>query len=144
MSVYADTSLFVSLYLNDSHTAEAKLLVAEYGNPALTIFHVAEWAHSVEQHVFRKKITLLEARKLEASFEKDRRTGLWQEVEMPQNALPTCTTLARKHVARLGTRTLDSLHVACALELGARLFLTFDKRQLSLARAAGLKAQGHR
>ena len=36
--------------------------------------------------------------------------------------------------------TLDTLHVACALELGAERFWTFDARQAKLARAVGLKA----
>jgi predicted nucleic acid-binding protein len=36
-------------------------------------------------------------------------------------------------------RTLDSLHVACALELKADRFWTFDERQAKLARARGLR-----
>jgi len=36
-------------------------------------------------------------------------------------------------------RTLDSLHVACALELKAERFWTFDERQAKLARVEGLK-----
>ena len=39
--------------------------------------------------------------------------------------------LARRHVARLGGRTLDTLHVASALELKAKQFWTFDERQAS-------------
>ncbi|MEN9675266.1 MAG: hypothetical protein RIS76_1162 [Verrucomicrobiota bacterium] len=39
----------------------------------------------------------------------------------------------------LGTRALDGLNVACALELKHRRFLTFDGRQQRLAAAAGLK-----
>jgi len=35
--------------------------------------------------------------------------------------------------------TLDTLHVASALELGAERFWTFDERQAKLARAVGLK-----
>jgi len=35
---------------------------------------------------------------------------------------------------------LDSLHVACALELKADRFWTFDERQAKLAKAEGLKA----
>jgi predicted nucleic acid-binding protein len=35
-------------------------------------------------------------------------------------------------------RTLDSLHVACALELKAERFWTFDERQARLAEAVGL------
>ena len=38
----------------------------------------------------------------------------------------------------LGYRTMDILHVACALEIGATQFLTFDQRQQSLAIQASL------
>jgi predicted nucleic acid-binding protein len=37
-------------------------------------------------------------------------------------------------------RTLDSLHVASALELKADRFWTFDERQAKLAKVVGLKA----
>jgi predicted nucleic acid-binding protein len=47
--------------------------------------------------------------------------------------------LSAGHSEILGTRSLDVLHVATALVLGARDFLTFDTRQGSLARAAGLR-----
>jgi predicted nucleic acid-binding protein len=36
-------------------------------------------------------------------------------------------------------RSLDTLHVALALELGATEFCTFDLRQSRMASAAGLK-----
>ena len=50
-----------------------------------------------------------------------------------------CAQLARRHGANLGLRTLDTLHVASALELRAERFWTFDERQKKLARAVGLK-----
>ncbi len=40
---------------------------------------------------------------------------------------------------RSGCRTLDILHVACALQLSPHLFVTFDTRQEALAIEAGLK-----
>ncbi len=43
---------------------------------------------------------------------------------------------------RLGTRSLDVLHVATALVLGADVFCTLDERQARLATAAGLHAEG--
>jgi len=36
-------------------------------------------------------------------------------------------------------RTLDTLHVACALELKAERFWTFDDRLAKLAKAQGMK-----
>lgn len=38
-------------------------------------------------------------------------------------------------------RAMDALHVACALEWGADLFLTSDKRQFNSAISSGLKAE---
>jgi predicted nucleic acid-binding protein len=64
---------------------------------------------------------------------------VWVEVSFPELAFEVCTQLARRHAARLGCRTLDALHVACALELKAKRFWTFDERQAELARAAGLR-----
>lgn len=54
-------------------------------------------------------------------------------------ALRRAAQLTREHTAKLGTRAADALHVACALELKLRHFLTFDERQAKLATAAGLK-----
>ncbi len=38
-------------------------------------------------------------------------------------------------------RALDALHVACALEWGADLFVSSDQRQLDAAKRAGLKTK---
>jgi predicted nucleic acid-binding protein len=61
------------------------------------------------------------------------------EVGMPESAFDVCPQLARRYAAKLGLRTLDTLHVASALELKAERFWTFDDRQKKLARAVGLK-----
>ena len=47
--------------------------------------------------------------------------------------------LSRQYTRRLGCRSLDILHVASALELQCRSFLTFDVRQQQLARAVKLR-----
>ena len=44
----------------------------------------------------------------------------------------------RQHTPSFGTRSLDVLHVASALELKARLFVTYDQKQSRLAGARGL------
>ncbi len=50
-------------------------------------------------------------------------------------------TLSKRHTAARGHRSLDVLHVATALHLGAREFLTFDTNQRKLATAEKLKVK---
>ena len=45
------------------------------------------------------------------------------------------------HTETLGVRSFDLLHVGLAVALGSTEFLTFDTRQASLARAAGLRVK---
>jgi len=54
-------------------------------------------------------------------------------------ALNRAAELSQTHTPKLGTRSLDVLHVACAVELKSRHFLTFDIHQQQLAAAIGLK-----
>lgn len=49
--------------------------------------------------------------------------------------------LSASHAERLGTRSLDILHIAAALVEGSRQFLTFDTRLAKLAKASGLKVK---
>jgi len=84
-------------------------------------------------------MTNSEAQQIDAEFANERKSGLWQEIAMPERAFEVCAELARHHGPKIGFRTLDSLHVACALELKAERFWTFDERQAKLAKAEGLK-----
>ena len=128
----------VCLYLPDVHSTQAHRRVAKHPRLWLTPLHQAEFAHAVEQQVFQKRISAVEAMRAYDAFEEDRKFGLWLESAMPEAAFDLAVELARRHVARLGCRTLDTLHIASALELGAREFWTFDHRQERLAKAAGL------
>jgi predicted nucleic acid-binding protein len=138
LSVYADTSFFVSLYLPDRHSSEAELRLTLKPQICFTPLHRAEWTHAIAQHVFRKEISTAQARQAHRELERDCKSGLWLEVDLPESAWEACATLAHRHGAKLGMRTLDSLHVACALALGAERFWTFDERQTKLAEAEGL------
>ena len=48
-------------------------------------------------------------------------------------------TIGAAHNEEIGCRSADLFHVAAAMELGFKEFLTFDDRQQQIARAIGLK-----
>ncbi|HZW80881.1 MAG TPA: type II toxin-antitoxin system VapC family toxin [Candidatus Deferrimicrobiaceae bacterium] len=139
MSIYLDTSFLVSLYLSDRHSPEARHRIQSAPPLWLSPLHSAEWAHSIGQHIFRKELSPSEAQRMNARMEEHVSAGRWVLVPMPENAFELCAELARRYGPKLGMKTLDTLHVACALELKAERFWTFDDRQAKLAKAAGLK-----
>jgi predicted nucleic acid-binding protein len=141
LSIYADSSFFVSVYLTDRHTPAARRRLGTGPVLWMTPLHVAEWVHAVEQNVFRRAISRNEADRFMQLFHDDRKQGLWREAAVPERAFEVCTQLAHQYAARLGTRTLDSLHVASALELKADEFWTFDERQKRFALSVGLQAR---
>jgi predicted nucleic acid-binding protein len=139
LSIYADSSFFVSVYVTDRHSQIARTAVKTRSRFLLTPLHRAEWANAVARHVFLGLLTNAQARQIHTAFDRDCAAGLWLQTDLPAAAFETCIEISRVYAPRLGTRTLDTLHVACALELGAECFLTFDDRQKKLAKAAGLK-----
>src|ERR1035437_9198745 len=139
VTIYADTSFLVSLYLPDRHTSEVERRLSSRPSLWMTPLHVAECTHAIEQHVFRKAITRSEADRALQRFHEYRAQNVWREASLPDQAFEVCAQLAQRHAARLGVRTLDTLHVAAALELKAEHFWTFDGRQAKLALAAGLR-----
>ena len=139
MIIYADTSFFVSVYLRDGHTPAALRRLALHPRIWLTPFHQLEFAHALWQNVFHGQISVAQADEVRENLDRDCDIGLWAITDFPTAAFAAGTELARRYVSALGTRTLDTLHVACALELKAERFWTFDERQRKLARAAGFR-----
>lgn len=138
MSVYADSSFFVALYLPEVHSGEALRRMDERKRIWLTPLHLVEWNHAIAQHVFQRAISAEEAARVYSAFEANRKSSLFVELNIPDAAYEKAVELARRHGPQMGMRTLDTLHIACALELGAKEFWTFDQRQQRLAKAAGL------
>jgi predicted nucleic acid-binding protein len=104
----------------------------------VTQLNRAEMVHAFHNQIFRSKITTAEARLAWNNFTDDCKQGVWSLVDSPDMMWETCVDLGRRYGATIGVRTLDSLHVAFALELKAQKFWTFNARQAKLAEAVGL------
>lgn len=140
MIVYADTSFLAAAYLRDVHSPEAYRRMATRPNLLISPFSRAELANAIYRQVFLHRVSVVDASRAWKNFELDCHTGNLQSIEFPETAWSVTVDLARRYSPTLGVRTLDSLHVACALELKAENFWTFDERQAKLAEAVGLDA----
>ena len=106
---------------------------------SITDLHLAEAISTLRLKEFRGECTAEQGSAALSCVEEDlrnrvlRRTAVnWPEIWI------RCQTLARAEAARHGTRTLDTLHVASALQLNADELITSDMRQAALACGCGL------
>jgi predicted nucleic acid-binding protein len=138
---YVDPSALLKLYLNEPESramtawrarVRGSLSVTHHGRVEL-VNGIALAAHRrwIDENAFKAALAALDD-----DFEQGRYTQadlLWRA------ALQRAADLSRNFSRTLGTRALDVLHVASALELGFRSFVSFDLRQQKLVRAVGLK-----
>ena len=141
MSIYVDSSFLVSRYIADTHSLPVDRLLSTRPSVWVTQFNRSEIANAIYRQTFLERLLPSEAQDAWKDFEVDCQLGIWVEVKFPERVWQTSIDMAQRFSAPLGVRTLDSLHVACALELRAERFWTFDGRQSKLAEAVGLNTQ---
>lgn len=140
-TVYADTSLLASLYLADSNTSAALAAVTAAAQPLiLSSWQQFELENALQLRLFRRESSRADIATAESRLAEDIAAGVLVMVPLPlASVLPLARQLTARHTALVGTRAFDVFHVAAAIHLKATRFLTFDVRQLALARAAGLR-----
>ena len=140
MDAYFDSAIIVKLYVREATSPDAIRLVRAYAAPyVLTQWQALEVKNAIRLKAFRTEITPAEMSRSIAAFEQDIATGRWQRPVYTVAAVEQrAEELSAGHSATLGCRTLDIIHVAAALVLEAKEFVTFDTRQAALAKQAGL------
>lgn len=139
MSVYADTSFLVSLYVLDANSERAATYIQQAKLPILlTAFGELELTNAISLRLFRRELTPSKIKAARALVHKDFVDGVLLTKLLATSSFEKAMQMARHRTPHLGTRTLDILHVASALELRAEMFYTFDHNQARLAKAEGL------
>jgi predicted nucleic acid-binding protein len=139
LSAYADTSFLVSLYVLDGNSARAAERIKTTSLPiSLTLFNEVETTNAFYLRLFRKEAAPAQIRAAQSLFQEDIENGIFEVRALSLAVFDKAQRLSEKHTQRLGTRTLDVLHVASALVLKADTFFTFDVNQAKLAKAEGL------
>ena len=139
--VYVDPSALLKLYLHEPGSAAMSQWRARARGPLTVSRHGRlELVNGLCLAAFRGYLTGEALRDALTSLDEDFAEGRYTEADVLWRAtLQRAADISREHTSRLGCRSLDVLHVATALQLGFRQFVTFDRRQQQLARAAGLK-----
>lgn len=140
--IYADTSFLFSLVLHDANTAAAVAHLRRHAaSLPFTSWQRYELRNAVRLAVWRGNCDAAAAKRALEKITADLTVGNLIETPLVwPDILVIADELSERHTAALGVRALDLLHVAAAVSLDAKTFLTCDGRQLAVARAAGLRA----
>ncbi|MBC7369607.1 MAG: type II toxin-antitoxin system VapC family toxin [Undibacterium sp.] len=141
MSAYFDTSVLMRWYILETGSKAAVALRTRYAPPIpLSPFHRVELTAACRLKVFRRGLGNMAATQAIMDFQSEVEAGLFEAVELSTSALcKRAEFLADSYPDQLGVRSLDIWHVATALELKCREFITADARQGELAKACRLK-----
>ena len=143
VDAYPDSSFLVSFYREDNNHVAARAFMQKWA-PSLAFLplHRVELRNALRLAEAQGLFKMEERREAFKEIEQDLRDGFLVHVAIAWSDIcRRADELSEKHSARNGQRAIDLLHVAAALESGAKLFLSFDQRQRGLAKAAGLQVK---
>ena len=140
---YFDSAVILKIYVPEVDSVAAVKLVQQERYPLiLTSLHELEIKNAVRLKHGRGELSSDQLARVLGRFESDieqlrllRRPVDWPEV------FAQAEYLSAAQASECLTRSLDILHVACALAVGADRFYSFDRRQRTLAARTGLRVR---
>jgi predicted nucleic acid-binding protein len=146
MIAYPDTSFLYAFYLKQSNSPVAAAIAETFREPLhLTELLRYEFRQSLRFQAWRRAansregIALPDAQRALNQLEMDLNNGVAVMVPCSvSDLLDRADQLSAKYTIKGGHRSMDILHVATALVLDAKEFLTFDSNQRRLAQKEGI------
>lgn len=139
-STYVDTSAFAKWYLNEARSDEVEAFIRARRSIAISRLTAVELRCLLARRRRNKEIDRRIERGVLEAFEGDMRQGFVTVHPLEdRHAVAAYGLLTR--LARHPLRTLDALHLAIALESGARVLATADAVMMAAATALGMAVE---
>jgi hypothetical protein len=135
MKLSVDSSAFVKRYVQEDGSEMIEQFLQEASQLAFCIILVPEIISGLNRRVRERVLSPYDYREVKRQLMKDVHDAIVLQVT------PAIISRSVKLLENNALRAMDSLHVACALEWQAQLFVTADQRQWKAAKNAGLHAE---
>lgn len=141
MKTYYDASIILKLYTEEPQSDAARAFVISRGEALyLSRLHTAECTSALRLKQFRGECEAGQVAQALAHLEEDFTAGVLKALPVDWDAAwQRCRIISDFHAAATGCRTLDALHVSCAVVGSAAEFITSDRRQFALGQLVGLR-----
>ena len=133
MKTFLDSSAFAKRFVDEVGSDKVEDSCAQASELGLSVLCVPEIISALNRR--RRERSLTATQYVEA---KQRLLDDVRDADIINLAVPVIGS-AIGVLEESPVRAMDALHIACALEWGAQLFVSSDKKQLGTARRAGMK-----
>ncbi len=139
--IYIDTGILIKSYILEKNSPEAIKIIELAEEPILfSHLHAIEIPNAIRLKHFRGEISKSEEAAAMHIFRSDVEE---KRLASPRynlaEAFHRAEKLSAKFSGEFGTRSLDLLHIAIALEAKCKFFASFDQRQHKVASMSGMK-----
>lgn len=137
--LYLDTSALLKLYIREAGSEAVQSAVQAQDEP-LPVWEIQEMEllNALQLKVFWQELDASEVERQMELFARRKAKGFYYTPEIRRAELMAEFRRLAELTPQLGCRTMDILHVACARQLQPAGFLSFDARQIQLAKEVGL------
>lgn len=133
MKAYLDSSSFAKRFIDETGSDKVEAICAKATDLGLSVLCVPEIVSALNRRRRERTLTQRQYDLAKRSLIEDLRDA--DIINLTASVVDSSI----KVLEASPVRTLDALHVACALEWEADLFVSSDKRQLDAAKRVGLK-----
>ncbi len=133
MKTFFDPSAFAKRYIEEEGSNEVDRICQNTSTLGVSIICIPEIISALNRQVREKKLTKKQYSTVKSRFQLEVSDSII--ITLTPAVISKSTVLLEKYVLR----GMDSLHVACALEWKADLFVSSDNRQIEAAKRSELK-----
>ena len=127
MKTFFDSSAFAKRYIEEKGSHLVNDICQDADELSISVICIPELISALNRRVREKKLSQKHYRIIKQALSNDVRDIL--VINLTEEVIATSISLLENYTLR----AMDALHVACALEWGAELFVSSDKQQITAA-----------
>lgn len=135
MRTFFDSSAFAKRYVEEPGSEAVDALCMGATELALSVVCIPEILSALNRRVRERSLSARQYEAAKKSLSQDLRDAVI--VDLTPEVVSTCTAVLEASPVR----AMDALHIACAIQWGAELFVSADERQIAAAKKAGLRTR---
>ncbi len=127
MKTFFDSSAFAKRYIEEKGSHLVDDICQDADELSISVICIPEIISALNRRVREKKLSQKDCRIIKQALSNDVRDIL--VINLTEEVIATSISLLENYTLR----AMDALHVACALEWGAELFVSSDRQQITAA-----------